>query len=1061
MPDATITSTASTFGTISGTFAADQSTITGTITAITGTVDGSVGVPGPQGPAGAAGPQGPQGDPGAPGQGVAAGGTTGQVLQKLSATSYDTGWLTLGTMAAQTASDYSTTAVANGLYYPLSGNPSGFLTASALTPYLEKAGGIITGNITSNNNSSFISFDNVYKTATLNSASVQLNNAGPGGSSLTIEADGITFPGGGISKQTVAYPGIAALDALFYPLSGNPSGFLTDAPSNGSQYARKNGAWDVVSASAYITSVSSPLSVTTGNLTIDLSAYLTSATASATYQTLAGMSSYLTTATAASTYYLQTNPSGFQTAGDVTTALSPYLLSATAASTYAVIAAGQPVAGSAGQVLTKQSGSNWDSIWATPVVGDRYLTSSTTSNTVSNGNKTFTIGTGLSYTPTQNITISYDASNHMHGEVLTYNSGTGVLTVDINHHTGSGTYTAWVVNVGGVTPATSVAWGAITGTLSSQTDLQSALDLKLAATTAATTYYPLVGNPSGFLTSAPVTSVAGKIGVVTLDNTDISGLGTMSTATAADYSTTAVANGLYYPLAGNPSSFLVAADITGKANLASPSFTGNVSISSSTGAALFIEQTGTGNILTLHDQATDTTFVTIDANGKVSTIASDATNGAGFNIAHGAAPTSPVNGDIWTTTSGLFMRQNGTSRQYVDFDSSQTINGNKTFSNATSTFGSSTATGTISVASGATISASTKTVNVATGGVVGSTTLTTIGPVLGASTTSIGNTTAASTLNLATGATLTATTKAVNIGTAGVAGSTTNITIGSTTGTSTTTLQGITNGITQTAGDSSLKLATTAFVTAAIPATATHLQALQFASTTAVAKVADAASQIVAPSVLCVWPSPSNYNGTATSGAGASATLYLTGYALTSPSAGTAGNARAYHGNVAGDTNYMMWGGSGNSLFNFSKRVSMSFRFSQYPSDANSVTRVLFGKVHGTAVGDLSSRGIGVKYVPTASTYYFYLQAHNGTTLVNVQSSVQYAGGVADLEVVSDGAGNATLYLNGVSVATTTGAPTGSSASNVTVFAEVESQATTTVQPVASVGRLFINSNNF
>jgi hypothetical protein len=66
----------------------------------------------------------------------------------------------------------------------------------------------------------------------------------------------------------------------------------------------------------------------------------------------------------------------------------------------------------------------------------------------------------------------------MHGEVLTYNAGTGVLTVDINHHTGSGTYSAWVVNVGGVTPASSVAWGAITGTLSSQTDLQSALNAK-------------------------------------------------------------------------------------------------------------------------------------------------------------------------------------------------------------------------------------------------------------------------------------------------------------------------------------------------------------------------------------------------------------------------------------------------------------------------------------------------------------------------------------------------------------------------------------------------------
>jgi hypothetical protein len=85
----------------------------------------------------------------------------------------------------------------------------------------------------------------------------------------------------------------------------------------------------------------------------------------------------------------------------------------------------------------------------------------------------------------------------MHGEVLTYNSGTGVLTVDINHHTGSGTYASWVVNVGGVTPATSVAWGAITGTLSTQTDLQSALNLKLDATTAASDYLSKAGNLSG------------------------------------------------------------------------------------------------------------------------------------------------------------------------------------------------------------------------------------------------------------------------------------------------------------------------------------------------------------------------------------------------------------------------------------------------------------------------------------------------------------------------------------------------------------------------------------
>ena len=141
---------------------------------------------------------------------------------------------------------------------------------------------------------------------------------------------------------------------------------------------------------------------------------------------------------------------------------------------------GVAVGGTTGQLLTKASGTNYDTTWTTVTPGDRYLTTSTTSLTINNANKTLTVGTGLSYTPTQNVTIAYDASHHMHGEVLTYDSGTGVMTVDVNNHTGTGTYAAWTVNVGGVTPATSTAWGTITGTLSAQTDLQTALDAKLA-----------------------------------------------------------------------------------------------------------------------------------------------------------------------------------------------------------------------------------------------------------------------------------------------------------------------------------------------------------------------------------------------------------------------------------------------------------------------------------------------------------------------------------------------------------------------------------------------------
>jgi hypothetical protein len=43
--------------------------------------------------------------------------------------------------------------------------------------------------------------------------------------------------------------------------------------------------------------------------------------------------------------------------------------------------------------------------------------------------------------------------------------------------------------------------------------------------------------------------------------------------------------------------------------------------------------------------------------GKLSTVAS-ATTGAGLTLPHGAAPTSPVNGDLWTTTAGLYARIN-------------------------------------------------------------------------------------------------------------------------------------------------------------------------------------------------------------------------------------------------------------------------------------------------------------------------------------------------------------------------------------------------------------------
>ena len=85
--------------------------------------------------------------------------------------------------------------------------------------------------------------------------------------------------------------------------------------------------------------------------------------------------------------------------------------------------------------------------------GDRYQTSSSTSLAINNATKTLTVETNLDYSVTQSVTIAYDISRHMHGEVVSYDDATGVLIVDVTSHSGSGTFSSWVVNLSGAVGA--------------------------------------------------------------------------------------------------------------------------------------------------------------------------------------------------------------------------------------------------------------------------------------------------------------------------------------------------------------------------------------------------------------------------------------------------------------------------------------------------------------------------------------------------------------------------------------------------------------------------------
>jgi hypothetical protein len=947
----------------------------------------------------------------------------------------------------------------------------------------------------------------------LTPTSLSMNHTGFG--SFVIQpSSGITFPNG--TTQTTAFT-----TALL-------SGYATES-------------W--VTSQGYITSSA-------------LVPYLLSSTAASTYQPISGMSSYLTTSAAASTY--------------------------------AVTARGLPAAGTTGQVLTKNSGSDYDVSFATLIPGDRYLTTSTTSNTIGNGTKTFTVGTGLSYSSQQDVVISFDAANHMHGLVTSYNSGTGVLVVDVQHKSGSGTYSVWTVNVGGMVPQASIVWGDITGTLGNQTDLSTALNAKLESSTAASTYAP-IASPTF---TGTVTIPAG-------------------------------------------------ASISGFAPLASPALTGNVTINSnSTGAALFIEQLGTGNILTLHDQATDTNFVAIDANGKFNTVPSEATNGAGFNIPHGTAPTTPVNGDIWTTTGGIFWRQNGSTQQAADVGSTQTISGNKTFSNANVSFGTSTAAGTINVGTGATISGSTKAVNIGTAGASGSTTNVTIGSSVAGSgvnvtvngvltttgaTQTIGNSTAASTVNIGTGATISGSTKTVNIGTSGATGSTTvvniannisgpsgasTINIGTATPSSNVVLNGNVTTTTQAADTNNTSLATTAYVvgqagsatplvngtaavgtslryarqdhvhptdtsraalasptftgvpaapTAAVDTNTTQLATTAFVvaqaaaatplvngtaavgtstryaradhvhptdttraplaspaftgtpslptgttavtqsagnNTTAVATTAFVQQEVPAASTtaagkvelatvdealrpvsstlgmtpdttreMLMYPGYINLFGggnVATSGAGASSTFTFASqrwHAMRSPNAATAGYGMyIFDYSTMGIGMAAMTRGSSSIARKWNNRIWVSGRTvlaqfgeatSGFNGDANCTARVMLGGRSSAGTGGMQSTDAGIGWrVAGGGSVALVMTVSNGTTLTETTSSfTPVLGEVFDWKMYSDGTGNVTLWVNDSQVATSTGGPTTSTAENYNFYCEVVEQTASAATP--------------
>jgi hypothetical protein len=280
-------------------------------------------------------------------------------------------------------------------------------------------------------------------------------------------------------------------------------------------------------------------------------------------------------------------------------------------------------------------------------------------------------------------------------------------------------------------------------------------------------------------------------------------------------------------------------------------------------------------------------------------------------------------------------------------------------------------------------------------------------------------------------------------------------TLSSPTFTGTPTLPTGTIATTQSPGNNTTALATTAFVQQEVPDFATLTDVIENPSSTTLALNPSLAPWLMANANVRYFGS---ITFSSTSGGG----VVNYGTVREIYTQGVSQRATALDAPY-GNASYGIKSAAEASNLNFSKKHWLFGVYfpsagnpTSYYGNANTVSRINLGGRSSAAVGNLTQKGIGL-YKAGGTGSLIYLTVHNGTTLTSVSSGVTNATGQSFKYVIySDGTGNVTLYLDGVSVATTSAGPTGTTTTGYSIYEEqVESNASGTVfqaMLVASAG---------
>ena len=261
-----------------------------------------------------------------------------------------------------------------------------------------------------------------------------------------------------------------------------------------------------------------------------------------------------------------------------------------------------------------------------------------------------------------------------------------------------------------------------------------------------------------------------------------------------------------------------------------------------------------------------------------------------------------------------------------------------------------------------------------------------------------------------------------------------------------------TTGITQTAGNNTTALATTAFVTAAVPAFATNVQVITGTS----GAVTLTPSTIGAQLTRGFSQRFDFISSTSTGGSGAVTTAFAGWREALVSSSVSAGRASFSLGSVG--TIGAISGYSDESKIDYSKKIWVAGRASTnfsatYVGDANTSVSCCIGGYNTNMTGNMNVAGIGWRKAG-GSGAFVTLMVHNGTTFTTVATTKTVDRlEVFDWLIYSDGSGNVTLYINGVSSATTSSGPTGLGGANQNIYREqCEKTAVATQMLIHSYG---------